>query len=168
MQTRKGQGNIRTSSDKYKPIKEALPGLPIDPPRRTGENGYSHVAPLRHSGRLSTTGLPTGPEIDAHISHLTQARAADFPTTSGPVVARSNTARMDRRLSNKYMQVSVNQASSKHNHLDAANSSEKHEWTHHLLDEPSSSQKKDDRTGDKESTTVSSRSKVDDFGYLFI
>ncbi|RRT60159.1 hypothetical protein B296_00022538 [Ensete ventricosum] len=102
-----------------------------------------------HSGRLSTTGLPIGPEMKTHV--LPHGRAADLPITSGPVVARSNTARLDRRQSAKHMHMPGNQTSSKYFHRDIADSS-KQEWTHHLLDGPSASHRKDDRTGDKEST----------------
>ncbi|RZR92759.1 hypothetical protein BHM03_00021141 [Ensete ventricosum] len=104
-----------------------------------------------HSGRLSTTGLPIGPEMKTHV--LPHGRAADLPITSGPVVARSNTARLDRRQSAKHMYMPGNQTSSKYFHRDIADSS-KQEWTHHLLDGPSASHRKDDRTGDKESTIV--------------
>ncbi|WOL15618.1 putative serine/threonine-protein kinase [Canna indica] len=152
-QIRKIQGNLRTSSDKYQPMKEVLSGFQVDHPRRAAENGFSHGGPLRHSGRLSTTGVPNGQEMETHVSYLPQGRAEDFPTTSGQVVSRSNTARLDRWQSNRHMHLPGNQAGSKYNHLDVSDSSEKQEWTHHLLDGPSSSQKKDDRAGDKESTT---------------
>lgn len=155
MQMHKINGNVRTSSDKYKPTKEALQGLPMDLPTRNVENGFPYGGPLRYSGRLSTTGLPTGTEMDTHISYRPQGRAGDFPTTSGPVVARSNTERLDRKRSNKYTHLPVNQVSSKYNHLDVSDSSSQQEWTRHLLNGPSYS-KKEDKPQYKESTTVSS------------
>ncbi|XP_074569353.1 putative serine/threonine-protein kinase At1g54610 isoform X2 [Curcuma longa] len=147
-QTRKINGNARTSSDKYKPTKEALQGLAMDLPTRNVENGFPYGGPLRYSGRLSTTGLPTGIEMDTHIG-----RAGDFPTTSGLVVARSNTERLDRNRSNKYTHLPVNQVSSKYSHLDVSDSSSRQKWTHHLLNGPSYSQKKEDKLQYKESTT---------------
>ncbi|THU44008.1 hypothetical protein C4D60_Mb02t02840 [Musa balbisiana] len=148
-QTRKIHGSHRIGSDKYKSREEVSSGLQMDLSRGTAENGFLHSGPLMHSGRLSTTGLPIGPEMKTHV--LPHGRTADLPITSGPVVARSNTARLDRRQSAKHMHMPGNQASSKYFHRDIADSS-KQEWTHHLLDGSSASHRKDDRTGDKELT----------------
>ncbi|XP_042428433.1 probable serine/threonine-protein kinase At1g54610 [Zingiber officinale] len=152
-QTRKINGSVKTSSDKYKPTKEALQGLAMDLPTRNVEKGFPYGGPLKYSGRLSTTGLPIGTEMDTHISYRPQGKAGDFPTASGPVVARSNTERLDRKRSNKHTHLPVNQISSKHNHLDVSDSSSQQEWTRHLLNGPSYSQKKEDELQYKESTT---------------
>ncbi|WOL03624.1 hypothetical protein Cni_G12344 [Canna indica] len=152
-QTRKLHGSFGASSDKYKPKEEALSGFRIDPPRGTSQNGFSRGGHLMHSGRLSTTGLPIGPEIRAHAAYFPQGRAADLPIATGPVVGRSNTARLDRRQSSKHTNLSENQPASRCNHIDDADSSEKQQWTHHLLNGASSSHK-DDKTAEKEQTIV--------------
>ncbi|CAL9154121.1 unnamed protein product [Musa hybrid cultivar] len=112
------------------------------------EDRFAHGCPLIHSGCSSPTGLSAGPEIRTPVSHVPQAGAADLPIASGSMVARS-----DSRQSAKCTHTLRNQVASKYNHLGSADSSEKREWTLHLLDGHSSSHKKDDRKEDKESTT---------------
>ncbi|KAG6517344.1 probable serine/threonine-protein kinase At1g54610 [Zingiber officinale] len=147
IESQKLHGSLRTSNDKYKPKDDALAGFWVDHPRGTAQNGFPHGGPSMHSGRLSTTGVPTGPEIKTHASYIPQGGGTAL--TTGLVVARSHTAKLDRRQSAKHTHLPENQSASKYNQLES-DSSEKPEWTHHLLDAPSSSRKKDEKTGEEE------------------
>ncbi|XP_042385581.1 probable serine/threonine-protein kinase At1g54610 isoform X1 [Zingiber officinale] len=150
IESQKLHGSLRTSSDKYKPKDDVLSGFRIDHPRGTAQNGFPHGGLLMHSGRLSTTELPTGQEIKTHASYIPQGGGNAL--TTGLLVARSHTAKLDRRQSARHAHLPENHLASKYSHPES-DSSEKPEWTHHLLDGPSSSRKNDDKTGEEEQTT---------------
>lgn len=169
LQKRQAFPNKKSNSEKYDPPEEIESGSSIRPPRGPAQNGISYSGPLMHPGTFGSSWSKkvkeyeirmaagqasgssrgsTGPELRTQRSYMPHG-GADLSNLSGLVAARNNHHRestqshkLDKRLSNGY------------NHLDVAEGSEKQEWTHHLLDRPSSSHKKSDRVGGKETATV--------------
>lgn len=150
LQAQNLHGSLKTSI-KHKPKAEALTGYQKEPPREATWNGFSHGGPLMHSGRLSITGQPVGPETRNHSPCIPHGNSAAIST--GLLVARSNTARLHRRQSAKHINVAEKQLDSMHNQL-ASDSPEKQVWTHHV-DRPLPSHKIEYTQGEKESTYVS-------------
>lgn len=165
MQKRQALPNPKSSSEIYNPEEDTGSGSSIHPSRGTAQNGYSHSGPLIHPGAFGSSWTKKVKEDEIQMAPgqaLGSTRAyaqrlpvpqggADLSTLSGLVAARSRNDRescthsqwQEQGLSNSYSQ------------RDSAETSEKQEWTHHLLDRQSSSHKKGDKIGGKESTTVS-------------
>ncbi|KAJ8467377.1 hypothetical protein OPV22_029929 [Ensete ventricosum] len=76
-QIRKLQGNLKTSSNKYKPKEEALSGFRRDHPRGCFRSWWS----------FDTLWLLVSYRIRTPVSHVPQAGAADLPIVSGSIVA---------------------------------------------------------------------------------
>lgn len=180
LQKRQIQANPRTSSDKYNPQEDGGTGFLIDLSRGTAENGFSHHG---HSGASRSTWnkkgyegeaqmfsghLPAtlvqsnGPDAKMQRTYIPRGGAAELSNFSGLVAARSSTTKLDyHREGAKHLNWPEHRPSSKHNQLDVADGSEKQEWTHHLLDRPSSSHNKDGRVVGKESTvSYSTRNRI--------
>ncbi|KAJ8618697.1 hypothetical protein MRB53_014883 [Persea americana] len=163
LQKRQALPNPKSSSEIYNPEEDTGSGSSIHPSRGTAQNGYSHSGPLIHPGAFGSSWTKKVKEDEIQMAPgqaLGSTRAymqrlhvpkggSDLSTLSGLVAARSKNDRessthshwQEQGLSNSYSQ------------LDSAETSEKQEWTHHLLDRQSSSHKKGDKMGGKESTT---------------
>ncbi|KAK1323038.1 putative serine/threonine-protein kinase [Acorus calamus] len=168
LQRRQGQSNSKSSSEKYNPQEDGGSGFPIDPPKAAAQNGFSHSGTFMHPntsswnkkadetrtipGRVSGSvrGL-NGPELKTSRSYMPQA-GADLSNMSGLVAARKNVKSDNHREKNADPHWPENRPNARYNPLDVGESSEKQEWTHHLLDRPTSSHKKDERVTGREST----------------
>ncbi|XP_072973967.1 probable serine/threonine-protein kinase At1g54610 [Typha angustifolia] len=152
LQKRLVHENPKSRSYKYIPQEDGGSGFPVDPLGKTAENGFPHRVPLVYPGRSSTSfGRPNGPEQKTYRSYMPQGGVAGLSNFSGPLGARSNAERFDNlRVNSKHPYLPEDRSGSSYNQAGVADTSDKQEWTHHLLDRPSSSHKKDDGVGRKE------------------
>ncbi|KAK1287143.1 putative serine/threonine-protein kinase [Acorus calamus] len=168
LQRRQGQSNPKSSSEKYNPQEDGGSGFPIDPPKAAAQNGFTHSGTFMHPNTSSwnkkadeTQTIPgrvsgsvrslNGPELKTSRSYMPQA-GADLSNMSGLVAARKNVKSDNHREKNADPHWPENRPNARYNPLDVGESSEKQEWTHHLLDRPTSSHKKDERVTGREST----------------
>ncbi|KAJ8629477.1 hypothetical protein MRB53_022800 [Persea americana] len=137
--------NHKHNSQKYNPQEDVESGSSIYPPRGAAHNGISHSGPLIHPGAFGSSWnkkvkdeevqMAFGQEFGSSRGYMQNSYAAMSNNH------RENSTRPEKGLNRKYNQAEV------------VDTSEKQEWTHHLLDRTSSSHKKSDRMDGKKSTT---------------
>lgn len=147
MQKQPAPPNHKNDSHKYNPQEDVESGSSIYPPRGAAHNGISHSGPLIHRGAFGSSWnkkvkdeevqIAFGQEYGASGGYMQNSYAA-MSNNHG-----ENSTRPEKGWNRKYNQAEV------------VDTSEKQEWTHHLLDRTSSSHKKSDRMDRKKSTTVS-------------
>ncbi|XP_068647149.1 probable serine/threonine-protein kinase At1g54610 isoform X2 [Aristolochia californica] len=184
-QKRNGQSNPKSTSEKYNPEEEGGSGFPLNPPRGSSANGVSHSGPLYHPNAFGSSwnstkkfkedeirpafgslGGPHGPELKTQRSCMPQV-VTDVSNHSGFGSSRAN-AKSDnhRETNNSYW--SEQRSIARYNPLDDTDPG-KQEWTHHLLDAPTSSLKKTKKVADKDSTVgyTPKKSRIHYSGPLF-
>ncbi|XP_077231536.1 putative serine/threonine-protein kinase At1g54610 [Tasmannia lanceolata] len=161
LQKRQAHSNPKSNSEKYNPPEDSVSGFPIDPPRGTRKNGFSHSSPLMHPDAFGSSrnkklkedelriapGRAFGSSKDSNGRELKTQRSympqgtTELANLSSLVAARSNgKSDIPREKS-----VPPQRPDDRYNQLDVAESSEKQDWNHHLLDRPTSSHKKDNK-----------------------
>ncbi|CAA6667772.1 unnamed protein product [Spirodela intermedia] len=156
MLRRPGQPNPKSSSDKYPPPEDGNHSkFPLDAPRGKPRHGYSHSGQLVYPGYCPpSVKKPRDDELQGRQrARRASAEALQCPAEAsnflGLPVARATTRSDNHRERSRHPPWPDH--SSRHNQLAAAaEPSEKLEWAHHLLDRPSTSNKKDERAGFKE------------------
>ncbi|XP_042486610.1 probable serine/threonine-protein kinase At1g09600 isoform X2 [Macadamia integrifolia] len=168
LQKREGQSNPKISSEKYNPHEDGGSGFPIEPPRRVVPNGLSVSGQLNLPNGYGsswsrveggeTIGAPgrangssgKSAELRAQRSYMHQA--AELSKFSSSVAVRNSShvdSQRERSIQTNWPEQKLN---SRYNQLDDAEPSEKSEWSHHLLDRPTSSQRKGEKVCGREST----------------
>lgn len=163
LQKRHLQGIPKSRSTKYNQQDDGGSRFQSDPSRETSENGFSrngHLGAYGSSytkktedqhhvpGSSASSGLSNGAESRTQRPYMNPGSGADLPNLAGlgPRINRTGKS-ADHRDWPEHMPMSRYSQQ-----LDAANSSEKQEWFHHLLDRPASSHKKDNKMDGKEPT----------------
>ncbi|KAF8411919.1 hypothetical protein HHK36_004477 [Tetracentron sinense] len=170
LQKRQGQSKPKSNSEKYNPQEDGGSGFPMEPPRGTTQNGFSHSGSLIHpsaygssrnkkvkedetlvgSGRAFGSSRDVS-ELRTQRSHMPQG-VADFSNLSGSVAAQSSSGFHNNREKIVHSHWPEQQKKTNHNQLDHAEPTEKHELSHYLLDRPTSSHRKGERVSGKEPT----------------
>ncbi|GAV63286.1 Pkinase domain-containing protein [Cephalotus follicularis] len=165
MQKRQGQSNAKSISEQYNPVEDGGSGFPIEPPKGTIQNVFSHSGQSMHPTTNGSSRIMTPNENDA-----LRSPGRSFVSPRKPAELRSQRSFVNlgaAQLSRFSNSIAVRGAS----HLDSCGeaswnehwpgdrvsarygqSSEKHEWSHQLLDRRKPSQKEDEELSGKEST----------------
>jgi len=159
--------NSKSINEKYYPQEDGGTGFPNDPRGRNAENGFLHhgvsaslwtkmdkdndrQAVPSHSS--TTLGQSHHPVLRTQIPYLSQVGSAGLSNLSGPLSYGSTAVKLDNHKERPKNPHWPEHRSGSRYQLDIADASA----THHLLERPSSSHKKNERTGSKDSTgTVS-------------
>ncbi|PIA47138.1 hypothetical protein AQUCO_01400085v1 [Aquilegia coerulea] len=137
LQKRQAQTNPKSTSEKYNPQEDGANGFPIDPPRGNESITYgsSWNKNVMEGGNPAFGSSRKGSELRNQRSYMPQGASEHSSLTT----SRSS-ARLDyTRERNSHPRWAEKQLSSKYNKLDDPDPS------HHLLDRPASSHKKDDK-----------------------
>ena len=159
--------NSKSINEKYNSQEGGRTGFSIDLRGGIAENGFLHhgvsaslrtkmdkndvhQAVLPHSS--ATLGRSQHPELRTQIPYLSQVGSAGLSNLSGPLACSSTTVKLDDHKERPKHPYWPEHRSGSRYQLDVADASA----TYHLLQRPSSSHKKNERTGSKDSTgTVS-------------
>ncbi|XP_010252406.1 PREDICTED: probable serine/threonine-protein kinase At1g09600 isoform X2 [Nelumbo nucifera] len=169
VQKRKGQTNSKSTNEKYNPQEDGGSGLPMELPGGISQSRFSHSSSMIHHNAFGSSlnkkvredealGIQTfglshnGPELRTQRSHMPQS-VAEFANYSGPVVERSTSEFDKYRERSSNLHWPEQGLNGRNDHLDDTDASAKQEWTHHLLDRPTSFHRKAERVTGKESTT---------------
>ncbi|KAG9457009.1 hypothetical protein H6P81_001517 [Aristolochia fimbriata] len=162
IQKQNGQSNLKSCSQKYNPEEEGGLGFPLNPPRGSSANGFSHSGPLCHPNAFGSSWNSSkkfkedeirssfGPLRGSHATALKTQRSCmpqvvtDISNHSALASSRTN-AKSDNHRETNDSYWSEQRSIARYNILDDADT-EKQERTHHLLDAPTSSLKKDEKT----------------------
>ena len=187
-QKRRGQTNPKSNSEKFMPEEDGGSGFPIEPSKGTTRNGFSHsgksIRPMgfgssqnmdenenEDDARMGTgqgsSSSRNGAESRIHKSYSHRG-ASQLSMFSGSVAVRGS-LRFDNDRENNGMNRHwpEERGNAGCNELGGgAESSEKHQWSHHLLERPKSSHKKDEQPSEKESSMVNILSETELFRFL--
>ena len=161
LQKHKGQHNSKSVSEKFNFEEEGGSGFPIEPPSDMSHN-------VTHSGKLMLSGaFGSSQNVNAHSSQSRNGAelrtprsyvhrgAAELSRFSNSVAARSDSWFNSIGETSMNLQWPEEHINGGYNHLNGGDSSEKLEWSHHLLQRPKSSYKnKDEQASRKESSAV--------------
>lgn len=161
IQKRHGQNNPNNAGEKHKTEEHGGSGHPIEPSRETTHGFFSHSGQSMHPSSFGSyrnmyacsSHYRNGEDIRKRETY-THRTASQLSRFSNSVAARG-ASRFDGVI-----ETSVNphwpeeRINARYSHLDDGASSEKHTWSHHLVDRPRSSHKKDEQPLGKESATV--------------
>ncbi|XP_068651746.1 probable serine/threonine-protein kinase At1g54610 [Aristolochia californica] len=167
IQKRNGLSNPKSTIEKYNPEEEGGSGFPLNPPRGSSTKGVSYSGPLYHPNAFGSSRNGTkkfkednirpafgslrgshGPELRTQKSCMPQV-VTDVSNLSGSGSSRTN-AKFDNHRESNNSYWSEQGSIARYNPLDDADPG-KQEWTHHLLDAPTSSNKKDEKVAVKDS-----------------
>ncbi|XWS40414.1 hypothetical protein CRYUN_Cryun18bG0139100 [Craigia yunnanensis] len=168
IQKGQGQFNAKSVSEVYHLEEDGGAGFPIEPPKGTARVVYSHSGQSTHPNSFGSSrnmkanesmkasarafGSPRKPEEFRTQTIFVHCGAVELSRFSNSVAVRGS-SRFDmtkeNNISPHWLEERFN---ARYNHLDNAESSEKHEWSHHLLDRPKTSNVKDEQPPSKEST----------------
>ncbi|XP_059648280.1 probable serine/threonine-protein kinase At1g09600 [Cornus florida] len=173
IQKRKEQSNPKSNSEKYNPEEDSGSGFPIEPSGGTSKNSFSSSCQSIKPGALQSAvymnvnedealmgsqrafgSLGVGTEWRPQGSFKPQGAEGQLSKLSNSATFRGSSRSGLSRETNAYPHWPEEPLNARYNQLDGAESSENHEWSHHLLDRPNSSHKNDERTSGKESTMV--------------
>ncbi|WRX14326.1 Protein kinase domain - like 10 [Theobroma cacao] len=170
IQKRQGQFNTKSISEVHHPEEDRGAGFRIEPPKGTARVVYSHSGQSMHPNNFGSSR-----NMKAHEIESMKASARAFGSPRKPEELRTQTTYVHRgavelsRFSNSVAvrgssrfamtkETSINphwpeeRFTARYNHMDNAEPSEKHEWSHHLLDRPKTSHEKDEQPSSKETT----------------
>lgn len=170
IQKRREQSNPKSKSEKFIPEEDGGSGFPIEPTKGTTRNGFSHSGKSIHPtafgsarnmdvnedeaqmgpGRGSNSSR-NGAElrIQKSYSHRGGSQLSMF---SGSVAVQGSSRFDNDRENGMNRHWPEERCNARYNELGGAESSEKHQWSHHLLDRPKSSHKKDEQPSEKGSS----------------
>lgn len=183
-QKRREQSNPKSKSEKFIPEEDGGSGFPIEPTKGTTRNGFSHSGKSIHPtafgsarnmdvnedeaqmgpGRGSNSSR-NGAElrIQKSYSHRGGSQLSMF---SGSVAVQGSSRFDNDRENGMNRHWPEERCNARYNELGGAESSEKHQWSHHLLDRPKSSHKKDEQPSEKGSSMVKKLSKIELIRFL--
>ncbi|KAF5448101.1 hypothetical protein F2P56_028666 [Juglans regia] len=157
IQKRQGQPNPRSASDKCNPKEDGGSGFPIEPPKRTALNVFSHSGQSMHPTAFGSSrnmdidgevltfrgqAFKNGSELRSQISSPHPGEA-EFPRYSNSAATQGSSLLNSSKETTADPHWPGECLNARYNHLDDDVASEKHQWSHHLLDRPNSSYKKD-------------------------
>lgn len=156
IQKRKGHPDPKSKSEKYNPEEEGGNGFPIEPPKGTSQNGLSHSGQIFSSSRSMKVNEETALiGDDARAFESSKSNAVEL-RMERPYIPQRAAAQLSRLSSSIMVRGSSRfnngRETSENSHWHGE-SSEKHEWSHHLLERPKSSNRKSEPDFEKESTT---------------
>ncbi|KAJ6793093.1 putative serine/threonine-protein kinase [Iris pallida] len=145
------QANSKCCSVRYNPMEDSGSGFPIDPPRSTVNREYHCAGSTMHPGAYGTSwnkGTRDGERGTIHGRSNSTVRALNVPElrTQRSYMPQAGYAGDMSNLSG--LAAARNSTSSKYNRQDVSEPSEKQ----NALDRTTSSQKKDDKVGGKDTT----------------
>lgn len=162
---RRLQENPKSTSYKFNLREDGGTGFPIDPRGGNAENGFLHPGvsgsmqtkkvkgdePRAVPSHSSTTlGRSHRPELRTQIPYMFQVGSDGLSNLSGPLAARSTSIKLDNYNERpKHPHWPEHRSGSRYQ-LDVADNSA----TNHLLERPTSSHKKNERVGSKDSTAT--------------
>ncbi|KAF8376924.1 hypothetical protein HHK36_030295 [Tetracentron sinense] len=167
LQKFQGRSNPKSNSEKYNSQEDGGSGFPIEPPRGTAQNGFSPSGSLinpsefgsswnkkvKEDETLVVSGRAFGSSRNGTESRTQRSRMPQGGTNfSGSVAAQSSSGfhnNIERSVRSNWQEQLPN---GRYNQLDDAEPSEKHEWSQHLPDRPTSSHRKGERVPGKDST----------------
>ena len=158
IQKRQGQFNAKSVSEVYHPEEDGGAGFPIEPPKGTARDKYSHSGQSMHPSNFGSSrnmkasarafvSPRTAEELSTQTTYVHRG-AVELSRFSNSVAVRGS-SRFDMTKENSINpHWSVERFNARYNHLDNVESS------HHLLDRPKTSHVKDEQPSSKESTVV--------------
>ncbi|KAJ7967977.1 Serine/threonine protein kinase [Quillaja saponaria] len=162
-QKRQGQANPKSVSESYNPGEDGVAGFPIEPRKGAGPNVFSHSGQSIHPSAFGSTRNMNlnedGPDRVGSSRNETELRkqrsyihhgATELSRFSNSVAVRGGSRFDIGGHSSVNPHWPEERFSSRYNHLADGDSSEKHEWSHHLLERPKSSHKEDRQLSEKE------------------
>lgn len=161
IQKRQGQNNPNNAGEKHNTEEHGGSGHPVEPTRETTHGFFSHSGQSMHPSLFGysrnmyacSSHYRNGEDIRTRETY-THRTASQLSRFSNSVAARG-ASRFDGVI-----ETSVNphwpeeRINARYSHLDDGASSEKHTWSHYLVDRSRSSHKKDEQPLGKESATV--------------
>ncbi|PON52058.1 Serine/threonine protein kinase [Parasponia andersonii] len=148
IQKHRGQHNSKSVSEKFNLEEEGGSGFPIEPPRDASCNVISHTGQL-----MLPSAFGSSQNVRTPRSYVNRG-AAELSRFSNSVAARSNSWFDGVGETSMNLHWPEERSNGGYNHLNGGDSSEKHEWSHHLLQRPKSSHKnKDEQASSKETSS---------------
>ncbi|ERM99657.1 hypothetical protein AMTRI_Chr11g158140 [Amborella trichopoda] len=165
VQKRQANSKPKSSSEKYNPQADDVgSGFLMEPPGGpaggTAQNGFSHSGSLMHPNAYGSSWSKKPKEEEVRLAPNREGGGARDPNLRTqrsymPQPVSNMSVFMGRRKtakSDNHRERTTNQHWPEHrklNQLEIDGPSDKSEWTHHLLDQPTTS-KKDERMGNKD------------------
>lgn len=152
------------------PEEDGGSGFPIEPTKGTTRNGFSHSGKSVHPAAFGSSRNMDASEDEAQMGpghgsnssrNGTELRIQKSYSQRGAsqlsmsLAAARGSSRFDNdRENGTNRHWPEERGNGRCNDLGGAESSEKHQWSHHLLERPKSSHKKDGQPAEKESSMV--------------
>ncbi|GAB4842687.1 hypothetical protein Ancab_012663 [Ancistrocladus abbreviatus] len=161
IQKRYGLSNKKSSSEKFNREEDGGSGFRIEPPRGKAHNGFSHSGQLMYSSSFSSSRKQHQKDVEVlkdpgqisiplnNEAQMWNERSASQGSSKLSRFATSVAVQGNLQMNNTGEDDGASNWSEEHfnvryNHQDHEVPPEKHDWSHHLLDRPNSSNKKDD------------------------
>ncbi|KAL6329118.1 hypothetical protein AAG906_007664 [Vitis piasezkii] len=155
IQKRREQSNPKSKSEKFIPEEDGGSGFPIEPTKGTTRNGFSHSGKSIHP---TAFGSARNMDVNEDEAQMGPGRGSNSSRNGAELrIQKSYSHREDPNCSSRFdndrewneSALARGRCNARYNELGGAESSEKHQWSHHLLDRPKSSHKKDEQPSER-------------------